>query len=473
MTPASILVVDDEAPMRRVLEIGLRQLGHVVHQAADGRQALAVLADTPIDLVLTDLRMPVLDGIGLLQAMRDAGLQIPVIVMTAQGTVESAVQAIRLGAIDYLQRPVDMDVLELAITRTLAREQLRAAHDYLRAEVDKPTAEFFGRSPAMLDVFAQIRQVAPTKAAVFITGETGTGKELAARAVHRASDRADQLFVAVNCAALPAEMIEAELFGHHKGAFTGAVKDRTGRFELANGGSIFLDEITEMPIGLQAKLLRVLQEGTLERLGSSRSVAVDVRVIAACNRDPLAAVREGRLREDLYYRLAVFSLALPPLRERLDDLPGLVAHLAARQGRPAELTPAALALMQAYAWPGNVRELDNVVQRALVLSGPPLGADRRQPVLIDVPQLPADIRQGVTPAPSAPAADRTEAAGAPAAASDELSHLATLELGPAVEAFEDRLIAEALRRTGDNKRRAAALLGISERALWYKLGRKP
>ncbi|MBU6261077.1 MAG: sigma-54 dependent transcriptional regulator, partial [Burkholderiales bacterium] len=444
----SILVVDDEAHMRRVLEIMLGRLGHRAHAAADGRQALQVLEEQAIDLVLTDMRMPVLDGLGLLSEMAARGLRVPVIVMTAHGTVESAVQAMKVGAQDYLMRPFDVEVLELAIERALTREQLRVEHDYLKGEAQRPAADFIGASAAMRAVFEQIEQVAATRATVLITGETGTGKELAARAIHQASPRREGLFVALNCAALPAEMVEAELFGHDKGAFTGAVKDRVGKFELAAGGTIFLDEITEMPIALQAKLLRVLQEGSVERLGGNRSVELDLRVIAACNRDPRAAVREGRLREDLYYRLNVFALELPPLRRRIDDLPELVRHLASRQSRRIEVSPAALACLAAYDWPGNVRELDNVVQRALILC---------RGSMIDLHHLPADLRGGAA-----------EAAGT---APIEAAPGASLDLAGAVGALEQRYIAEALRRTGDNKRRAAALLGIGERTLWYKLER--
>jgi two-component system, NtrC family, response regulator AtoC len=450
MTPISILVVDDEARMRRVLEIMLTRLGHRVHLAVDGQQALEVMLQVEVDLVLTDLRMPVLDGLGLLAAMSERGLAIPAIVMTAYGTIETAVKAMKFGAQDYLLRPVDIDVLELAIGRVMSRRQLRIEREFLHDEVDRGMADFVGRSAAMREVFAQIRQVGPTRAAVFITGETGTGKELAARAVHRASDRAAGLFVPLNCAALPAEMIEAELFGHDKGAFTGALKDRIGKFELASRGSIFLDEITEMPLALQTKLLRVLQESCVERLGSNRSIALDLRVIAASNRDPREAVRDGSLREDLYYRLNVFALALPPLRDRAEDIPELVRHFAARQGRRVQFSAAAMAELMAYDWPGNVRELDNVVQRALILG-------RGQ--VLETTHLPADLRANTRVHAAAPETEPT----APA--------IESLELATAQDALERRYISEALRRTGDNKRRAAALLGISERTLWYKLER--
>ncbi|MBC7663839.1 MAG: sigma-54-dependent Fis family transcriptional regulator, partial [Caulobacter sp.] len=292
-----------------------------------------------------------------------------------------------------------------------------------------------------------------TRAAVLITGETGTGKELAARAIHDASDRAAHLFVPINCAAMPAEMVEAELFGHDRGAFTGAVRERVGKFELASKGTIFLDEITEMPIALQSKLLRVLQESRIERLGSNRTIDLDMRVVAACNRDPREAIQAGRLREDLYYRLNVFALALPPLRERIDDLPGLVAHLAARQGRSIELSADALRILSAYRWPGNVRELDNVVQRALILS---------RDKVIQLDHLPRDIVEAATGSPAPVAAVVAMPGG---------ETFDSLDLALATEALEQRFIVEALRQSGDNKRRAATLLGVSERTLWYKLGR--
>ena len=454
MNNVTVLVVDDESHMRRVLETMVRQLGHDVLSAADGAQALQTLEREKVDLVLTDLRMPILDGLGLLKGMVDKGVNVPAIVMTAQGSVSTAVEAMKLGAEDYLQRPFDVELLEVAIHRVLERGQLRIENNYLREQVESPDAELFGTSVAMQQVFEQIRQVGPTRASVLITGETGTGKELAARAVHRASDRRANLFVPINCAAMPADMVEAELFGHERGAFTGAMKGRIGKFELASKGTIFLDEITEMPIGLQSKLLRVLQESKLERLGGNRTVDLDMRVVSACNQDPREAIRTGRLREDLFYRLNVFSLVLPSLRERSEDIEGLVYHLAAKHGRSVELSSDALACLQQYAWPGNVRELENVVQRALILSG-----DR----MIQPHHLPADMSSMLQFQPVAAA--NSDATTEPALAS------MSLDLGRATEALEEQLIAQALRRTADNKRRAAALLGISERSLWYKLGR--
>lgn len=454
MNSVTVLVVDDEAHMRRVLEIMLKQLGHRVLCAGDGAQGLQVLEREKVDLVLTDLRMPVLDGIGLLTAMASKAEMVPTIVMTAQGTIASAVDAMKLGAQDYLLRPFDMDVLELSIKRVLSRELLRIENNYLRERTSPACGEFFGAGEAMRLVFDQIRRVGPTRASVLVTGETGTGKELAARAVHDASDRSAHLFVPINCAAMPADMIEAELFGHERGAFTGAVKERIGKFELASKGTIFLDEITEMPIALQSKLLRVLQDSRIERLGSNRTIELDMRVVAASNRDPREAIQAGKLREDLYYRLNVFSLVLPPLRDRLDDLEGLVKHLAARQGREVALSSDALHALIAYRWPGNVRELDNVVQRALILS---------RDSVISLDHLPSDIVEA-------------SAASAPSIALPEVEPPRgqgpiSLDIALATEALEQRLIAEALRQSGDNKRRAATLLGVSERTLWYKLGR--
>jgi two-component system response regulator AtoC len=303
-----------------------------------------------------------------------------------------------------------------------------------------------GNSPEMRKVHDAIRQVAPEKATVLIVGETGTGKELAAHALHHLSPRHEALFVAVNCAAIPADMLESELFGHVRGAFTGAVKDRTGKFELADGGTLFLDEITEMPVSLQAKLLRALQEGVIERLGGHRPISVDLRVVAATNRDPQQAVREGLLREDLYYRLNVFRLDLPPLRDRRDDIPQLARHFLSRRGIVIGIGEDALATLQGYDWPGNVRELENVLERAAIVCGGKF---------INVSHLPADL---------------AVSSGAPDIRSAKLNQ-ENLSMPLATEDLEKQLILEALRQTGGNKSRAARLLDISERSLWYKLTR--
>lgn len=439
-----VLVVDDEPNMRRVLEIMLRNAGHVVYGAANGREALVQLAAHPVDLVLTDMRMPELDGMGLLRALREEGNQVPVIVITAHGTVQSAVEAMRYGASDYILRPFDLEALELAIERTLGEAALQRQNRFMREEINRGWDEFVGTSAPMREVYGLIQQVAPTKASVMIAGETGTGKELAARAIHNASPRRDKLFVPINCAAIPAEMLEAELFGYDKGAFTGALKDRIGKFELANEGTVFLDELTEMPMALQTKLLRFLQDNMIERLGSNRRQELDLRIIAATNRRPLDAVREGTLREDLYYRLNVFPVALPPLRQRKEDIAALARHFARkfgyRGGHEDLLDDAVLQALQDYDWPGNVRELQNVMERALVLSG---GA--------------------------APRASHFSLQASVPVAGSASAELEVGPLGPAVEQFEARLIELALREAGGSKPRAAAALDISERTLWYKL----
>ncbi|MGQ0530631.1 MAG: sigma-54-dependent transcriptional regulator [Panacagrimonas sp.] len=450
MNERRVLVVDDEANMRRVLEIMLGRRGFKTLAAADGAQALEQIAETPVDLVVSDLRMPGINGIELLRRLRDAGNAVPLIMITAQGSVESAVEAMRLGACDYLLRPFDIETLDLAIQRVFAVRDMLQQKQFLQTEVDRNWEGLVGDSPALQRVRTQISQVAPTRASVLLTGETGTGKEVVARAVHRLSPRRDKLFVPVNCAAIPAEILESELFGHEKGAFTGALKQRVGKFELAQGGTIFLDEITEMPVALQAKLLRVLQEGEIQRLGGNDTIKLDGRVIAASNRAPRVAIQDGRLREDLYFRLNVFSIELPPLRERREDLPALLQHFAALHvapGKPvAAPSPAVLEHLQAYSWPGNVRELANMVERAVILSG---GQS------LQAPHFPLD------------SASRTGAAAMTSA--DDGARPENLNLDQAVEALEKRLISEALRRAGGNKARTAQLLQISERSVWYKL----
>jgi two-component system response regulator AtoC len=437
-----ILAVDDEPNMRRLLEIMLKQAGYQPLLASNGREALELLKRDGADLVVSDLHMPGMDGLGLLSAMRDEEMATPAIIVTAHGEVSSAVAAMKLGASDYIVRPFDLETLEIAISRALSVTRLKVENQFLRDEAERGQCDMIGNSVALRAVQDAIRQVAPEKATVLIVGETGTGKELAAHAVHRFSPRHDALFVAVNCAAIPGEMLESELFGHERGAFTGAVKERTGKFELADGGTLFLDEVTEMPIALQAKLLRALQEGVIERLGGHRPISVDIRVIAATNRDPQQAVQQGALREDLYYRLNVFRLDLPPLRSRREDIPELARHFLEKRG--AKVSDAALAVLAAYHWPGNVRELENVLERAAIVSGGRI---------IDSAHLPADLRGGsVQQQP-------------PAAPAENLS------LPQATEALERQMIQAALASTSGNKSRAARLLDISERSLWYKLSR--
>lgn len=445
----SILVVDDEAKMRRLLEIMLTQMGYEVLQAADGLDAIEALASHAVDLVITDLRMPRLDGISLLRQLREQHNEIPVIVVTAYGTVESAVDAMKYGASDYIVRPFEIDAVEAAVQRALRLGKVQRENRYLRQEVEQGWRGFIGTSSAMQQIYTQIEQVAPTKTGVLIQGETGTGKELVARAIHNASPRAQALFVSINCAAIPSEILESELFGYSKGAFTGANKERIGKFELADGGTLFLDEITEMDFNIQAKLLRVLQERTLERLGSNRTIAVDVRVIAASNRNPRQAIIDQKLREDLFYRLNVFTVVLPPLRERRDDILPLARYFLEKHAREFayefnDIEADAALCLTAYAWPGNVRELENMMERAIVLSGEKT---------IAIEHLPCDILEDKAP-PQQPSCDPViHAAG----------------LNTQVELLERRLIQEALAKTGDNKAKAAQLLEISERSLWYKI----
>jgi len=371
MDERRILVVDDEAKMRRIIELSLKNMGHSVVQAEDGVEALAALDGAPFDLVLTDLRMPNKDGLELLRELRARGDEVPVIVLTAYGTIESAVEAMKLGACDYIIRPFEMETLELAVSRALALATVQRENRFLRDEVARGWGEFIGASDAMQALYRLVQQVAPARSSVFIVGETGTGKELVARALHQASGR-DGLFVPLNCAAIPEELLESELFGHQKGAFTGATRDRIGKCELAHGGTLFLDEITEMPLSLQAKLLRVVQEGTVERLGSNTPMQVDLRIVAATNRDPQKAVEEGLLRQDLYFRLNVVRVEVPPLRERRSDVPLLAEHFlqkyAAELGRRMpRLANGTLERLETYRWPGNVRELENLMERAAVL----------------------------------------------------------------------------------------------------------
>lgn len=445
MPKQCILVVDDEIKMRRLLEIMLTQMDYTVLQAGDGIEALSVVAEQVVDLVITDLRMPKLDGIALLKQLREQHNDVPVIVVTAYGTVESAVDAMKYGANDYIVRPFELDAVEAAVKRALKLGKVQQENRFLRQQIEQGWHGFVGTSPAMQTIYSQIQQVAATKTSVLIQGETGTGKELVARAIHNNSPRAENLFVSINCAAIPADILESELFGYSKGAFTGANKERIGKFELADGGTLFLDEITEMDFNIQAKLLRVLQERTLERLGSNRTIAIDVRVIAASNRNPRQAIIDQKLREDLFYRLNVFTIDLPPLRERREDILPLAHFFLDKHAREFGFSfngmeKDAENCLIAYSWPGNVRELENMMERAIVLShGKTIG----------IGHLPADVLE-----------DRTSACEQP---------VAIAGLNAQVEKLEKKLIQQALEQTGDNKAKAAQLLNISERSLWYKI----
>ncbi len=460
---ATILGVDDEPGVRSLLRKSVERLGHEFIEAPHAAAAMHLLAHRQVDLVVSDFRMPGIDGIELLQMARAEGMTVPFIMLTGHASIEHAVAAIRAGAIDYLAKPFRSQQVELAITAGLDVSRLRRENAELRTEVSalRTRRALLGDSPAMRQVLATASTAAPTRATILLTGPSGTGKEVIARAIHDWSDRRDRPFVQLNCAAIPEGLVESALFGHEKGAFTGAIKRVAGAFERANGGTLLLDEVTEMRIDLQAKLLRVLQEQEFERVGGSEPIAVDVRVIATSNRDPHEAIAAGQFRQDLYYRLAVIPLTLPPLRQRCEDIPALALHFAQRAaeqaGRPVPtLTPEAVAWLTAQDWPGNVRELQHAVERAIILA----------PTTTIHPSAFAQTASAATtePRPSQAVAPGTS----PVDGSTDL-RLSSLSL----RAAEDVLIAAALRQTGGNRTKAAALLGISVRALRYKLNGAP
>ncbi len=447
---AHILVVDDEEGIRSFLADVLQGDGHTVAQAADGEEALSRLAGHHAHVVLTDLKMPRMDGMALLRVLRRDHPDIEVIVLSAHGSIESAVDAMKQGAFDFLQKPVSSPAaLRLLVARAVERHQLKAIREIATGDTGEPQLGY--GSPAMQIVEKSLRKVAATEATVLLLGESGTGKEVAARAVHRFSNRAAGPFVAVNCAALSPALLESELFGHEKGAFTGAHARQRGRLELAAGGSFFLDEVGELEIGLQAKLLRVLQEKRFERVGGQQTVDADLRWIAATNRDLGAMVRAGTFREDLYHRLTVFPVRLPPLRERREDvLPlarRLLVQVAASLGRPElRLSDDACSALGAAAWPGNVRELGNVLERSAILAeGEIITAD-------DLALLPDTLA----------AYAGTPSAGGPNAVLSPMGNMADVERDA---------IARALDACGGNRRQAAARLGIGLRTLYEKLKR--
>jgi DNA-binding NtrC family response regulator len=446
-----LLVVEDDAAQRVGLQQLLKSWGYSVDIAADGREALErVVAHRPT-IVLSDLVMPNLDGLGLLKALRqESDGDVTVVLMTAQGTVETAVEAIKLGAWDYLTKPVDPQRLKIVLEQIASRnETLREVRALRRQLQERGTfGAMIGASLEMRKIYQVIEQAAPTAASVLVTGESGTGKELVAQTIHQLSPRASQPFVPLNCAAIPDTLLESELFGHEKGAFTGAIARRQGAFELAHRGTLFLDEIAEMTPVTQAKLLRVLQERSFRPLGGTREQSVDIRVIAATNVDPAEAVRQGKLREDLFYRLNVFAIALPPLRDRKDDIPLLaqafIREFNARNARSiAGVSDEAMRRLERHDWPGNVRELRNVMERStIVAKGPFIEA--------------ADLPPLTNPAAAGPAA------GAPPAG---------LTPGTTVDEAERQLIEVTLQHTGGNKTRAAEMLGISLKTLHNKLNR--
>jgi two-component system response regulator HydG len=441
--PPTVMVVDDEEANRVALERILEREGIGVVHAPDGRAALLAMRQHPPDLLLTDLKMPGMTGLELMKAARALDPDLEVVVMTAFGTVETAVEAMKEGAWDFVTKPLRRSDIVRAVRKALEKRSLIQENRQLKAALARGAAEeIVGRSPAMRRVLEEARQVAPSVASVLITGESGTGKGVLARWIHKASGRAAGPLVVVNCGALPESLLESELFGHEAGAFTGAAGKREGRFDLARGGTLFLDEVTEMSPAVQVKLLRVLQDGEYERVGGQRTLQADCRVLAATNRDPEAAVREGRLREDLFYRLNVIRLDLPPLRARQDDIPVLARHFlgahARRNGRAVqEFSPDAMDALLGWRWPGNVRELENAVERAVVLCR---GAS------IEVADLPPALRAHAASAPD----------------------LLSFAVGTPLKLVERRMIEATLLQSGGDKALAAQLLGITARTIYRR-----
>jgi DNA-binding NtrC family response regulator len=452
---ADILLVEDKESLRKMLRLTLENAGHTVEAVGDGAEAVARLERARFRLVLTDLRMPHCSGLDVLRAAKAADPLLSVVVMTAYGSIDEAVQAMKEGAEDFLQKPVDSRHLLLLVDRALETGRLRTENVLLREEYAKRYGfpRIIGESAVLARAARQAQQVAPRSTTVLLLGESGTGKELFARAIHQLSDRAKGPFVAINCAAIPETLIENELFGHERGAYTGADARRAGRFELAHGGTLFLDEVGELPLAVQSKLLRALESGTITRLGGGADVDVDVRVVAATNRDLQAAAARREFREDLYFRLAVFPVHIPALRERDGDVALLAAHFAARsgvevRGRGLAISPEALARLEEYSWPGNVRELQNCIERACILSdGPTIGVDD-----LDLRAL-----EGGPPEPRDPF-DGIDYTGT-------LAQVTERVLG----AVERRKIASALAACDGNRTRAAEQLGISTKTLLAKI----
>jgi len=456
---AHVLIVDDETNIRRVLAAMLKRDGYDVTAAEDGEQALAAMNRAPVDVVVTDLVMPRMGGLDLLRHVASAHPDVPVIMITAHGTVDTAVEAMKAGAFDYITKPFDQEDLRKVIAKAARARVLEGQH------VHPPTADgerppLVGQSPSMRAVYDVIARVADSPSTVLITGESGTGKELVAQALHRGSSRRTQPLIKVNCAAIPKDLVESELFGYEKGAFTGAVGSKPGRFELADGGTLFLDEIGEIPVEMQVKLLRALQESEFERVGGIRTLRVDVRLIAATNRNLETLIADGRFREDLFYRLNVVPIALPPLRDRREDIPLLAQHFIEkydrRLGKKVERVDAgAMEILVNYGWPGNIRELENVMERSVLFADGDL---------VTVAQLPETLRER-TPGAARPVAPlgALGAIAAPSGASmKDIVRQAQSEL-------ERTLISRALEETGGNVTRAAKKLQISRKSLQVKM----
>jgi len=462
--------VDDEASQRSGLAAMVSAWSMVPETAGDGHEALVKLSTFPADVIITDLNMPGLDGYGFLEKLRDSGEMPPTIVLTGYGNIETAVKTVHeLGAYWFLEKPIQPGSLEVLLRRAGSHAGLRAEKRNLERQLSYKGSlgELVGTSPQMQEIFALLQQAGPSKACVLITGESGTGKELVARTLHALSSRRQGPFVAINCAALPETLIESELFGHEKGSFTGASERRAGCFEIAQHGTLLLDEIGEMPMQTQAKLLRILEDSKVRRLGGKMEFEVDVRVLAATNKVPEEAVRDGHLREDLYYRLNVFHVHLPPLRERTVDLRPIAEALMSdlnrkHECRVADISPQVLEALQRHHWPGNVRELRNVLERAVILAGEGT---------IEMKHLPAFLQSNAPPAtPGAqPPAANAAAAAAGAAPPPPDKDGIRFQIGTTVEEAEKGLILRTLEHTRNNKTRAAEILGISLKTLHNKL----
>lgn len=445
----TILIVEDEAKMQRLLDLSLAAEGYTTRQASEAEAGLKLFRQEKFDLVITDLKLPGMDGLEFLQAVKHIDAHVPVILMTAFGTIETAVQAMKTGASDYVLKPFSLEEMKLIVKKELNLRRLQEENRSLREALGKryEFKNIIARSSKMQEVLGMVDRVAPGNSTVLLGGESGVGKDMIARAIHQHSRRSSGPFVKINCAAIPENLLESELFGYERGAFTGAVAAKPGKFELADKGTIFLDEIGDVPPAIQVKLLRVLQEREFERLGGTKTLKVDVRLVAATNRDLRAALEQGTFREDLYYRLNVVPINIPPLREHKEDIPELVRAFLERFSQEAgeeitSITPAAVKLLMDFHWPGNVRELENVIERAVALS------TKRE---IDAADIQLDL------SPVRVAANGSSGPFPPA--------------GMTLEQFEDEIIRESLRRSNGNKSQAARQLGLSRNALRYRLSK--
>jgi two-component system response regulator PilR (NtrC family) len=443
-TKGRILVVDDERSMREILEIFLKSEGYSVSVADNGKSALEVMKNDFFDLIITDMKMPKVGGLELLRNVKEISPDTVVVIITAFGTTESAVEAMKLGAYDYITKPFQMDDIRLVVKNALEKQKLQKDVSILKEQLKTPSLEnIIGQGPAMKELFSIISKTAESNANVLITGESGTGKELVAKAIHSLSPRKDQHFVAINCAAIPEGLLESELFGYMKGAFTGAAANKQGLFELANEGTLFLDEIGEMPLSLQAKLLRIIEDRTFRRVGGISDIKVDVRIISASNRDIKALAEKGQFREDLYFRLNVLSVKIPPLRERGDDIPLLVDHFMKKfAGDKKKFSQDSIEMLKNYQWKGNVRELENIIERVVLL------CDRD---VIGVEQLPEEIKSDAT------------------SAKEVTVPRGGIDVENIMEEMEKAYLLKALEQTNGVKTEAAKLLNLTFRSFRHKL----